>query len=723
VNETAAIPPRTKHIRAEIKQRPDEVMPFLKSVQTQADGDRDALGFLPARVYKDAAKDGNLFIAVSGGKGTKFYGYILFGDKFPNARIFQVSVVPSHRGAGIGKLLVNAVVKFMEQKGYLNVRAKVANDLKANNFWQQLQFSTVLQKPGGASRNRIINVRLRELNTPSLFSPIIKERVLHLPLKDHTPSRPAVYAVDLNVFFDVIKRRPRVETAKRVFAAGFKNLVRIVLAEEFINELRRSSKPNSTDSVLELAMLLPTIPMPSSESTAELVPKLASMVFPRRQHKLGVSDRSDLIHLATAIYHTASGFITSDKAILEAAPRIRASFGVEVVDAQKFGRSVQRTESPATAVHARFGANHLRLLPLTPELRSSLDSLTGPLHVAETFVEPNQQSLIALLDEMVVAAITWGCGDPLKRVFSATIVADEDHPAVETALDAILYRFSQEATKGEPARLRLSIPRGQVITVQLANEQGFREVPTSKVGHQIAERISFGGVVFPEKWQEFRSQMEKLSSNRFQASPPGQVGSDASLEFEAEDGTKQDIRLSDLESTMSPICFLSPQRKSVIIPIQPHFAAELLGTSRQGSLLPRHAATLFSQRAYYSTSRNAGLLSSGTVVVFYESEGDSGKGLKAAIAIARIVLTTVVSKTEVPDVQINHGVLDLAGVHKISAGKMISVTLFDNVIEIPRPVPLRELRQIGCVDRSNLVSARSITADQLAKIAKRGWEN
>jgi hypothetical protein len=546
--------------------------------------------------------------------------------------------------------------------------------------------------------------------------------VLHLPLKDYGVSRPAVYVVDLNVFFDVVKRRPREETAGRVFAAGFKNLVRIVVAEEFINELRRSSKPNPTDPVLELALQLPTIPMPSSESTAELVPKLASIVFPYRENKLSVQDRSDLIHLATAIYHTATGFITSEKAILEAAPRIRALYGIEVVDAQQFGRSVQHAENPVTAVHARLGANHLRLEPLTPELRPSLDALSVPFGVAEAFVGPSQQTLIALLDENVVAAISWSCGDPLKRVFSATVVADEDHPAVETALDAILYRFSQEATKGEPARLRLSIPRGQVITAQLANEQGFREIPTGKDKHQITERICFDGVVFPERWREFRSRMEQLSGNRFQEYPPGQTVSDASFEFETEDGKKQDIGLTDIESTMSPICFIFPQRKSVIIPIQPHFAAELLGTSRQRSLLPSHAATLFPQRIYYSTPRSARLLSSGTVVVFYESEGDGGKGRKAAIAIARIISTTVASKADVPDAQISHGVLDPAGVQRISVGQMIAVTLFDNVIEIPKPVPLKQLRAIGCADRANLVSARSITADHLATIARKGWE-
>jgi GNAT superfamily N-acetyltransferase/predicted nucleic acid-binding protein len=721
VKETGAVRPRAKNIIVEIKQRPDDVMPFLKYIQSLADAGRDALGFLPVQVYEQYAKAGNLYIAVSGEKRTKFCGYVLFGDKFPHARIFQVAVVPTHRGAGIGKLLVNAVVEFVEEKGYLTICAKVANDLKANEFWQHLQFSTVRQKPGGATRNRLINVRLRDLNTPSLFGAPVKERVPHLPLEDRTSTRTAVYVIDLNVFFDVIRRRPRVEAAGRVFAAGFKNLVRVVVAEEFINELRRCSKPNTPDPVLELAMQLPTIPTPGEESVAVLIPELAAIVFPYRQSRLSVQDRSDLIHLATAIYHTAAGFVTSEKAIVEAGPCILSRYGVKVVDAEQFGQSVRQAENSATAMQARLGANHLKLVSLTPELRLSLDTLTGPLGLADAFVGPNQQSLIALLDEKAVAAIMWSCGDPLERVFSATIAADEDHPAVETALDAILYRFSQEATKGGPARLRLSIPRGQEITSQIAVEQGFSEEATGKDLHRVVERISFGGVVFPDKWQDFRSEIEKLSGNQFQEHPPVHTSSDASLEFKSNDGRKKEIRLSDLESTMSPICFIFPHRTSVMIPIQPKFAAELLGTSRQRSLLPGLVATLFPQRVYYSTPRSARLLSSGSIAVFYESEGDGGKGRKAAIAIARIISTTVVSKADVPDVQINHGVLDMAGVDRISAGTKIAVTLFDNVIEVPRPVPLKQLRSAGCVDRANLVCARSITAVQLATIAKWGW--
>ena len=36
------------------------------------------------------------------------------------------------------------------------------------------------------------------------------------------------------------------------------------------------------------------------------------------------------------------------------------------------------------------------------------------------------------------------------------------------------------------------------------------------------------------------------------------------------------------------------------------------------------------------------------------------------------------------------------------------------------PVSLKDLRDIGCVDRSNLITSKSITPDQLAKILSKG---
>jgi GNAT superfamily N-acetyltransferase len=705
-------------MRIEIRQNPADVCLFLDAIQSSADENREALGFLPVQAYQSAAAARKLFVAVAPDQNDRFCGYVLFGGTFPHARIFQVFVPPRLRSSGVGAQLVQAVVDVAEASGYMSASAKVADDLEANAFWEQLRFLTARRKPGGATRNRTINVRVRLLSTPTLFGYPEGERVSHLPLT-RAADRPAVYLVDLNVFFDVVKRRPRAELAGRVFGAGLSNLVRIVVAEEFANELRRTSKPAPTDPILELAMQLPTLPVPHNPVLGKLTDELARIVFPGRLETLTAQDKSDLTHLATAVYHSATGFVTSEKAMVAAHGKIQAQYGVRIVDVEKFGESVQIADTRPSGFHARLGANSLRLSELTPELKPALARLFDSGEIAEEFAASNRHSLIALLDDVAVAAITWSCRDPLERVFSGTIAADEEHPAVETALDAVLYRFSREATRAGVALLRLAIPPGQVITSQIAEEQGFRPVREDSTAQHIMERVAVGGAVAPDDWETVRSAVERLCSMRFPVQLPQFTLYDARLNFELQDGTKQVIGLFDLESTMAPSCFILPGRPGVIVPIQPRYSVHLLGTSKQLSLLPTHGAVAFHQRVYYSAARNARLLLGGTAVVFYESAG-GGKGRSAAVALARVVSTSVVSKGDVPGSRIDRGVLDKEGVRRITTRDKVAVTTFDNVIKFEVPVPMKQLRAIGCVDGANLVSAKRISSEHLETIIRKG---
>ena len=347
-------------------------------------------------------------------------------------------------------------------------------------------------------------------------------------------------------------------------------------------------------------------------------------------------------------------------------------------------------------------------------LKSSVDTLFKNVGI-DSIAASNQHSAVALLDDIVMAAVTWNCGDPLERIFRGVIAADEDHPAVETALDAILYRFSSEATRGGPALLRLVIPKGQVITSQLANEHGFGDVDGG-VDHLLS--CSASRYAFSETWPEFRKNVERLSASRFPENPPVYSLSEPDLTFEGQDGTKRVISLADLESTMSPSCFILPGRAGVIVRIQPHFASQLLDTSQQMTFLPAHGALTFHQRVYYSAAKNAQLLSPGTIAVFYESAGDDGRGRSAAVAIARILSTSVVEKTEVSGNQIERGVLDEDGVGRITARDKVAVTTFDNVIRFSSPVYLKQLREIGCVDGVNMVSATRHSRHLSALVAR-----
>src|SRR5260370_25081316 len=72
----------------------------LPAIRALADGEKEALGFLPEPAYSEAIERRRLIAMCSTADGdTKVAGFILFSGVFPNARIQQVVVARQHRRA------------------------------------------------------------------------------------------------------------------------------------------------------------------------------------------------------------------------------------------------------------------------------------------------------------------------------------------------------------------------------------------------------------------------------------------------------------------------------------------------------------------------------------------------------------------------------------------------------------------------------------------------
>jgi hypothetical protein len=190
------------------------------------------------------------------------------------------------------------------------------------------------------------------------------------------------------------------------------------------------------------------------------------------------------------------------------------------------------------------------------------------------------------------------------------------------------------------------------------------------------------------------------------------------IQFENQAGTDFMIDLFDLETILSPTLFVLPNRGAVLVPIRAAYADDLLGTAAQGSLLPKPQAAILHERTYFSSTRNERLLTKGTPIVFYESGKSNGRS--AAVAVARITSTVVVPKSQIAVTLIDSGVVAEEGIKDLSSGDQIAATMVDNVMKLRRPVPLKLLRALGCVDKSNLITSRSITPEQLQRIMIEG---
>lgn len=710
-----------------IELDPREVRRWVAAVRAGADSDKDALGFLPAQAYEQAATQGTLFVAVDrrGGHG-RYAGHILFGATYPHAKIFQVFVPASDRGSGVGRQLIQALLGYLEDRQYLSVSAKVASELPANVFWSSQKFEIIATRSGGTSRGRTINIRAYQFNTPALFG--YRRPVSGIPLNDPLPNLTVVFAFDLNVFFDVVKRRPRSEYGAVVMTAAFNNIVRLVVTEEFTNELRRTGTAGQ-DPILEFALQLPTLPPPPNGVSEAMLEELASIIFPARAKagKLTVQDRSDLVHLAIASHHKIAAFVTAEDALVKASEHIEAAFRIKIVHVKDLAETLRSATSASSPLDIGFSDRDLRLAEITDKhsgaIRNLVDSLKLPsdlygLALAEGVQANTRGSLAITFGEQIVCAAFWRPQSILQGVLEAFLLVDEDQASALVAVNALLNPLSRIARERGPARLRVLIPNSATGTQDVAIRYGFMRCTGNQAEISRYQRLTIGKVVNKTSWPSLRALLEVEADMRFAEDFVAIADEELRIQFQNRAGTEFLIDLFDLETILSPTLFLLSGRDAVLAPIRAIYADDLLDTGEQASLLPRPQASILHERTYFSHSRNERLLSRGTPIVFYESGKANGRS--AAIAVARITNTVVIPKSQIAATLLDGGVLAEDDIKNLSSGDLIAATTVDNVLKLRKPVPLRDLREFGCVDGSNLITSKPITLDQLEQILSKG---
>ena len=372
-----------------IRLQPAEVEAYIEAVQTTADLERQALGFMPAKAYRDAAHQEKLLVAVAKtDRGEEYAGHLFFGGVFPRLRIFQVVVKEAFRRQRIGSILLKRLIHEAESRSWMSVSARVADDLAANAFWRSHRFEVVDTKPGGSTSDRHILVRERRLNTPNLFdmlesaqSPTDHDLRLAERLYEKSPA----YGIDINVLLDLIKKRSRAAEVQRIFSASFANSIRLLVAPEFIAELKEAGKERRDDPILEFAVTLPQFPSLPVPELRQLTAELAKLVFPARarHQSLRPRDISDLRHLATIAYNRAAGFITSDEKILRRQGVLWDKFRVNVVGVSEFAEWLvpQDWIDREHRAHSHLGGSSIEAIEVSEADRGQIEALFASMDV------------------------------------------------------------------------------------------------------------------------------------------------------------------------------------------------------------------------------------------------------------------------------------------------------------------------------------------------------
>lgn len=710
------------------ESEPTTLLSCTAAIRALADGEKEALGFLPEAAYRDAIESRRLIAMCTPVDGRpEVVGFVLFSGVFPNARIQQIVVAEEHRRTGIATALINEVVSHLESRGYLTISAAVASDLAAAQaFYEHNGFIARHSRRGGQARDRTIVLRARDLANESLLTVldpaiVTSEAAVDLGLRMRSASQAPLYAIDINVLFDVLKRkhRPRSTIAGRLIAAALGHQIRLAVAPEFIVELERTTKDDAVDPVLALARQLPRLPIDDREETDRLAHLVHTIVFvdPALSEAGSPQALSDARHLAQAAMARASGYVTSDRRMLEARNCLLQQIGIDVASLEEFDALLPIEAS---------AQDNARLRDSDCTVRSvSVDAIREYLHshhVAETFIAEFAPSSAALdpwraravMEAGEIVAVGIYCAphriDAPARIF---VHVRSDHVACDTFADHLLDAQCEEACRSGPVTIELPCTPGQAVVRRAAGLRGF--LPVSHADTLI--KVALGRPVTDESWSAIARHTRRKTGLRLPEGGPTLEAVQSGLGVQSPDGKTITVRLSALEDALGPTILIWPGRDGAIVPIARNYADDLLGTSDQFPLFGSPEAAFLTRRTYFNSPRSAALLRSGRPILFYESLRSGGRG--AIVAAARIVDATVVRKEQISEALLRRAVVE--DVSTLSSSADVLATTFDSLLRFPRPVPLADLRALGAATGTNFRTATAVTGARLSAILERGW--
>lgn len=695
----------------------ERTRPYLDDVRGAADTHRDALGFLAASVYEEFARHGFLYVLTKRQSSQSIYaGHLLFSCNFPRARVLQIFSLPAYQRRGLGETLVRHLRDSLTQLGFISIYARVAEDLTgANAFWERNKFHIQRVERGGAARNRQILVRCSELPSQQLFPSSGITSLNPLGLPPPASSDIPLFLVDLNVLFDVLPRRLRRDEAASLFQAERMNACRLAISSEIAEELKRTAHAGKTDPMAAYIGLFPTFPLANGADVSSLLGELATLMFPGRT--LSDAAKSDLRHVATAIEHSVAGFITNDSAILAASSEIQKQYGLQVVSPAAFtvdGASVAEDDSAFDVADSTLSlsvvssADEAKLRALLLKLKLSGSAIATSWLPTET--QGRAMARMAVWKEGVpLGYLAWTARISGSHITIARVAVDETEPDASSAGRILIMNLLEELASSGPQQVTLELSSEQIFVRELAAGFGFRAAPA----RAELTKVILGRVMTPDTWGTHREDLISGSGLKLPLSIPQYRGNDQQIQVLTPDGNQAHVSLDSLETLLAPALLCLPGRPAVITPVQRRFSEILLGHSTQSSLLPRAAVSTYYERHYFCHPRNLHFFKRGTLIFFYESTKQRGRG--ELIAVARVRQAYLKPVTNLAD-DLEQSVLTEENISEIGSSSIKTVTVFDNIFHIANGVPLAFLQRIGCGRPNDLISTHSITDAQLQEI-------
>jgi predicted nucleic acid-binding protein/GNAT superfamily N-acetyltransferase len=701
------------------------VVPFLENICRAADAHRNALGFFPRSVFEEFARRDHLFALVEqGGNSCNYVGHLMFQRRFPRTHIVQMFVLPERRREGLATILLSHLRDSLTKDGFTSIYARVAEDLtEANTFWERQRFYVQRTEIGGATKKRHILVRCHELSTPQLFPPSGLKAADPLGIVPSSIDTTPLYLLDLNVLYDIAPRRLRRTEALSLFQAERMNFCQLAVSSEISEELRRTARAGKTDPMEAYVSVFPSLPFRNNASSDNLISELAELVFPTKD-KLQPNDKSDLRHLATAIQHKVAGLITNDEALLVAANEIHARYEINVLSPAAFALDTYATSSGA--IFSASKGLTLTVQELADEQEAAareflLQSSLSAREITRGWLPTGAQKRLAARyavwsDTTLEGYITWSGWSGADATIIRAAVNEQSEASVYAGR-LLLTTAMESLVELGPLKLTITFPARQATLRDLAFSVGFR----GEDGGESLVKVMLGRVITPARWVSTRADLATKCGIKLPSSIPPYRAGDQRIDILTPNKNRNYVSLDELETLLSPALLCLPGRPAVITPVQRRFSELLLKCSPQNQLLPQSSSSIYRERHYLSDPRTLGNFGRGVLILFYESLKDKGRG--ELIAIARAREAYLKPFAEFTEADFEQSVLSAETIISIGKAKMKTVTVFDSVFALPKPVTLKKLEKFDCGRPNDLITTHPIGDVQLQKILKEAFGN
>lgn len=588
----------------------------------------------------------------------------------------------------------------------------------------------------------MINVRTKELDTPSLFQGLeINACVDQTGLASLKASQRPVfssptYVIDLNVFFDLVKHRLDREQAKHLISAGLNNEIRIYVTPEFCFELEKHKK-REHDPIIEFAENLPTLPVLNDGELSKYIEELKIIVFPERNNadRRLSRNRSDLTHLAYCVHHGASGFITREKAILSASDQLKESYHIEVLSAADLIPSLidESIKSQVLSVTHDRGSLTLRLFE--EQQRETIEKFLMTFRANKDFVldimhpgtsQSPRQRFVAYLGDKILGFSSWDSPRSLSRERVLHLYVDESFSEAEMIIDHVIEVVLRDSAPLTAMMVTLYTGPEQSITRSTALKRGFLRVLGRSEGSSRKPLIKFlyNGPINQRNWHEVRAGFNKITGFQLPTRiPTHSEFLNTGIIFRTRDTNPSCLSLFDFETLVSPGIVCCPGRSALLVPIRRQYAQNFFVLPHtQLDLFFTPEALLHIEKAYFRSYRNASIFKKGGLVIFYIS--GSGGGFKEVVGCGRITYSEVISVDRAALLLKRQGVLTKNELLNIANKKgMVHAFTFDNFSHFKDRITFSQLKSHKLISGANLVTAQSLSTKSFYKILEMGFGN